>query len=913
MYKQILAALINVLLIAVAFGHTWPRAAAQSTPPVLKILVDQDGMVSLTGTALAEAGVTLAGLDASQIHLSHLGSELAVQLIGLDDGSFDPQDQLLFYGERNRTRYSDASVYWLEWGGSPGLRMASADAAPGSDPLQTSYRHTERIEQNLLYQPLRASGPDSDHWYWQSVSASSGRPVTRDYPISLASLAPTGSPARVQAILYGTRANPQHHTVLTLNGVTLDDAFWSATSEHDIDAELPHTSLIEGTNTFRLSIPLDSGIVSETVLVNWFEVSYDRLLTASNGALYFGGNASGEWRCAVDGFASDDISVYDLTNPKAPVRLLNASVEASGGGYRAVFQCSGADGARFATLENSALHAPLAVTAATPSTIDLRSPGESIDYIMIAPADFLPALEPLAAYHRARGLNVLLADVAEIYDAFSYGQFDPQAIHDFLAYAHDNYPPPAPQYVLLAGDGNYDFKDYRGTHQANYVPPYLAMGDPWAGEVPADNRYVTFDDGDILPDMHLGRITARNVEETSAVVSKILTYAQTPAEGGWNTSALYIADDIDAGEEDDFAAASDQMLSHLPGTYTARKVYLENPYPITEARSEILNQINAGQLLVNYTGHSSVDYWATENLFHKNSVAGLTNGGKLPFFLGMDCLEGNYFHLSVTSDGSALAEMLVRAPNGGAIAAFSPVGMGLTTDHMTLNQGLFEAIFEDGVTRLGPATTQAKRYLSEHGRPNNELIDTYLLFGDPALHLNVPQQADLRLKVTLLTEGEIHAGQPVTLRVDYFNAGQRAAKQVRLRWDAAAGALGAFTDPASGAAIPLTSRSDIALPDVPAGGGGSITLRAVVKSSFTGALPVSFTILTDTVETVFVNNTAGLELTVLPPLEPTEEPTVEPSVVPTVEPTPETTPEPPVPAFVGYIPYIICSHEGGRP
>ena len=35
----------------------------------------------------------------------------------------------------------------------------------------------------------------------------------------------------------------------------------------------------------------------------------------------------------------------------------------------------------------------------------------------------------------------------------------PIAIRDFLSYAYDNWQNPAPQYVLLVGDGSFDYKD----------------------------------------------------------------------------------------------------------------------------------------------------------------------------------------------------------------------------------------------------------------------------------------------------------------------------------------------------------------------------------------------------------------------------------------------------------------------
>ena len=67
-----------------------------------------------------------------------------------------------------------------------------------------------------------------------------------------------------------------------------------------------------------------------------------------------------------------------------------------------------------------------------------------------------------------------------------------------------------PRYVLLVGDGHYDFKNVTGTPQLNLIPPYLIPIDPWIGETAADNRYVSVDGtADFMPDMAIGRIPRR--------------------------------------------------------------------------------------------------------------------------------------------------------------------------------------------------------------------------------------------------------------------------------------------------------------------------------------------------------------------------------------------------------------------
>ena len=111
----------------------------------------------------------------------------------------------------------------------------------------------------------------------------------------------------------------------------------------------------------------------------------------------------------------------------------------------------------------------------------------------------------------------------------------------------------------------------------------------------------------------------------------------------------------------------------------------------------------------------------------------LTNGDKLPISLPMTCLEGFFHEAQMGTLSYGEANLLV--PDAGAVASWSPTGLGVATGHDMLERGLFLAMFQDGVRELGPATNQAKLYLLANSASGKyeDLIDTYLILGDPAL------------------------------------------------------------------------------------------------------------------------------------------------------------------------------------
>jgi hypothetical protein len=328
--------------------------------------------------------------------------------------------------------------------------------------------------------------------------------------------------------------------------------------------------------------------------------------------------------------------------------------------------------------------------------------------------------------------------IQDIYDQFGYGIVGKDPIHAFLSYAYQNWEAPAPSYVVLMGDGHYNPKGYNsgyyGTWRESFIPPYLTYADPYLGETVTDNRYVDITGDDPLPDMMLGRMAVMTEEQAAAFVNKIISYEQNPSSIDWQSPVLAVADNSDSGGN--FPAISQFLLSSsLPEEYQAQRVYLGVTHStIADAKAAILAAINDGKFLVNYIGHGATYQWAdgAGGLLAADDVVGLTNLNKYPIISAMTCKEGYYINPDLTAgDAESLAEVITRAENKGAIASWSPTGMSVATGHDIINRELFVAIFSDLVPRIGQATQQSLLDLWASGT-YLDLIDTYLLFGDPA-------------------------------------------------------------------------------------------------------------------------------------------------------------------------------------
>ena len=155
------------------------------------------------------------------------------------------------------------------------------------------------------------------------------------------------------------------------------------------------------------------------------------------------------------------------------------------------------------------------------------------------------------------------------------------------------------------------------------------------------------------------------------------------------------------------------------------QILVQNLDPGT-ARAEVQNALNAGQLLVNYLGHGSVEVWSGDGLLDDASAAALTNGPRLPAFLTFDCLNG-FFHDVYTQ---SLSEALLLNSQGGAVAVVASSALTDATPQAQLDRSLVKALFQNGGTALGDALVQAKSSIK-----SRDVRRTYLLFGDPLLRI----------------------------------------------------------------------------------------------------------------------------------------------------------------------------------
>jgi len=411
--------------------------ACPSPLPALKISIDKTGVYAISYADFLALGLDLSVLDAqqvSQIQMSHQGDPVSIFIAGEQDGVFGAGDVLYFYAIAANGLYSRNNVYWLSLNPDGGMRMTFRDGTPNpANPLLTEFTQTVHVEKNNRYWSRMPDSTNRDRLFWEMPGAGE----SLDMPVTLHHLAQSSENATVRVMLQGKTddyaTNPDHHTKILLNGVEIHDAYWNGQEVFLQKVTGSQAMLLDGANTVSLVSVGDTEAKADILYVNWLEVDYIARMSAVQDHLIFEATGSGQYNLTVSGFSQPDMLVLDVTDPLQIVPLYGATVSADGAGGFQVEYADQLDGSKmYYAFSFAKVLKPATISIDLP-TIRLKSPCNRADYFIIYHDSFdINALEGVVA---ARGVDVMAVPVSDIYDEFSHGLPDPQAIKDFLTYA----------------------------------------------------------------------------------------------------------------------------------------------------------------------------------------------------------------------------------------------------------------------------------------------------------------------------------------------------------------------------------------------------------------------------------------------------------------------------------------------
>ncbi|MFN2190637.1 MAG: C25 family cysteine peptidase [Candidatus Promineifilaceae bacterium] len=734
-----------------------------------RLAVKETGIYEVSWSELNSAGWTANPLI-NELRMCSGGSEIAIDIRdGNSNSLFDGSDSIVFYGQSIKTQETSTNIYWLSYAaGSSGMRMAEGLDSAGTETPDV-YTATYHLETDAKYYTLIPMTDDSDHWFWrEGLHGQSGPDTTQNSETTTFELHNISSgDARIGVQLWGWdtsthTTNPYHRVEVFINGHSLGPQdFFGLGAPYLYEAEFDSSYLQEGTNSITVrSLEHDGNW--HLILLDWIDVTLQRSFVAVEGHLAFGFDTSGneDLGFSASGFAPGlTVEIYDVTDVISPTLQQQTTTDGSLSFSRMI---SGT--AALEMIEAGDYLSPVSIIPDTlPSTL-LSDSNNSADMIIITDPSLNSALDPLRTLRTNQGLSVKTVFVQDIFNEFNFGIYSTEAIKDFLNFAFDNWTG-SREYVLLAGEGSYDHRDYLGLNGTggDLVPVYLKSGvDPSIGETAADNQYVDFDHDD-LADMLLGRLPARDSAELAVMVGKIFSYESTLTAPIWRAKHIFVTDDglkpdvplelpcTTTDPAGDFHLAVDNFLeAYFPGDNFLRRISYAPPpcyadeesyyaSTVLEMQSTILNQFNAGSQFVIYTGHSGPRRWGEETFLDSQLASVLSNGDRTPIMLPMTCFVGRYHE----PQGDNLSETILKLASGGSVASYAPTGAQVQHGHDYLLQGFYSGVFSetDPVRVLGEAVYLAKLSL-DSAISYQDLHNTFMLLGDPAMRLDLPKNLE---------------------------------------------------------------------------------------------------------------------------------------------------------------------------
>ncbi len=356
-------------------------------------------------------------------------------------------------------------------------------------------------------------------------------------------------------------------------------------------------------------------------------------------------------------------------------------------------------------------------------------PTQGARYLIICADDLVEAVRPLADWKTKKGMLARVVTVSEAGGT-------PQYVRDYVRAAWSSWPVP-PEYLLIVAS-------------PAALPGYQYENESYYGDM----------GGDYLMELPVGRFPAWSLRECSTMVAKTLAYERHPEE---SDTLWYLKGTTIVVEED--------SLHHDPyyqeDTRLSRQYWVDSGYVVAESLANIwgddaddaIASVHDGRTFIGYRGVAGGG-WADS--FYWFWPVGWTNGRRLPIIVSATCAT-----ITVAPGEVMLGDACMRygTPDqlGGTVAFYGTtlLGMMISAECSAGYRAFFDAIFRDGIYRLGPATLRSRARVDSLFHDYDRYFE-WCLLGDPELNLWIGPPRD----ITVAHDTATHVGpQQFTVEV----------------------------------------------------------------------------------------------------------------------------------------------------
>jgi hypothetical protein len=740
---------------SVLADHTW-----------YKIGVTADGVYGLDYASLQTWGIDVQQLNPSRIRMfgnvqgtlaeSNAGgryddlTEMAIQVTGADDGSFDEGDRILFYGQGpvrltwtsdnfylyDRNPYSDTVYYFLCVDAEEnGLRIEDRTGASteASTPRITMFPDCYYHESDE-FSPY-ASGRV---WFGDLFTRLDGPKV---FQMSFPGLVATKEVYMDMRVM--GRSKPESSFHVSLNDEILVHQSIDKYGEYEYGKmySLSQWASLHTENA-NLCYEFDPGEGNPMLFIDYFAFTFWQQLRYRGRQMGFrivpSQLQAGVSKVEIDGSGAFTVC-WDVTDPLHPFRQL---VELQNGG---VFFGVEGHAERCCHLFDTD---DLKSVASCRNIPNQNLHGlEDAELLIITPRIFWEQAEALVSFHVEHdGMDCAIADVNEIYNEFSTGMMDPTALRDMIRMLYLRSEGHL-KYVLLLGKGTHDYRNLKGIDN-NFVPTYENAYNPCSetGSMCSDDYFALMDEDegancDGKVDLGVGRIPITTPEQGDAVIRKIQHYVDLEAmHGDWKNNHLVMADN-DAKIYATYAETVCDIVDTLWPVAMVKKLYLDS-YPVVStpngnraplAHQALMDYFEKGVHVLSYMGHGGIKNLSGEWVLALSDILSLSNYDRLPLIHTATCEFSKFDKPDVVSGG----ELLLLNPNGGAIALLTTTRPTQAITNQPMSKSVSRHLYEkqDGQSlRFGDFYRIVKSDPEFYKKGNI----VYVLMGDPALRMSYP-------------------------------------------------------------------------------------------------------------------------------------------------------------------------------
>ncbi|MEE9432138.1 MAG: type IX secretion system sortase PorU, partial [Melioribacteraceae bacterium] len=765
------------------------RNSVLATGDWFKFEAPQEGIYKIDKSYLSSIGIDVNSVDPRTIKIYNNGGyilpwgvdderpidlvENAILVNGETDGKFDDGDNILFYGRgvdffefnskqkkilRNKNWYSKQNYYWLTFGGTNGKRMSTqqSDSAP-ADFTQTftdAFKFIDDDKQNLIGSGLINVGDDF---------TSSKRSVT--YSNMLSELI-DGSEIDYSFAFVNGSGNSNSLSI-DENGTRIFSGSVRGESFYSYGGRLVKSIKYTGNLPDKRSVlkfTYNPTGISDKGHLDFLEIKYKKSLSATDNNLgFYSGQDIGKIEYNIKGFSSSDITVLNISD-YSNVAVLNTSI--NGGQF--TFKANEIDTLRskYISLTSDQFKEPTKAIKIENSNI--RGITRGTKYIILTHKNFKDHAERLVNYRSSEAQFKAISQfivIDDLYNEFSCGSLDPTVIRDFLKYAYDNWDI-KPEYVLLFGDGDFDYYDLLGKG-LNFIPTFQKKESlKELKSYPYDDFYSRISGSDKKADIAIGRLNVTTTDEARIVVDKIIKYETKIDKGLWRNTITLLADDglTSHGDDGNTHTRQSETLSksHIPASFQKNKIYLSN-YKTAQTglgrrkpdvNNAIIDAMNNGTLIFNYIGHGNPDVWAHEGVFERSISIPQLRNDRYFFLTAATCDFGKYDDPNLQS----ATEEMILMENAGMIGALSAVRPVYSNSNADLNENFYGHLFGEKDS-LGFSPPIGNVYFKMKRDRTNENDEKFHLFGDPLVRLNIP-----KLPVTIESVNNNNLNQDVQIK-----------------------------------------------------------------------------------------------------------------------------------------------------